>query len=762
MRIPAFIRTIGKPFTIVKAKTAAWGENKNPLRNVRMAVKIPALLIIGSVVLAAGQGYNNYVRVAGEMNAQATEKLNGWVETQRNVLENYLFSVQEDMRIQAQNPFIYDALLKLSMGWDQIPGDQTAYLQKYYIDETPMREGEEFLLDMAEDGSAYSSFHADYHPGLLKLMEERGYYDVYLLDANGNVVYSVLKQADFGTNILTGPWQKSGLAKVFAEARDTRVFEGQSFADFELYGATGDRAGAFIASPIKGPFDNTIGVIAFQIPPERLSAFMAPTIGMGETGETFIVGEDRLLRTDARFGDFDWILQRRIDTEAVNNAFNSYSDVIKAKDYRDTDALVSSEAFNFMGIRWALVAKIDFAEIMAPVISLREFMIIQALIFTAIIGSVGIFFARGMVRPLTNITGTMERLAEGDREIEVPARNRKDEIGHMAAALQTFKNNAVEMARLEAERVEQERKAIEEQKALARAETEQQARQEEEKREATLSLASSLEDSVKGVIESVTSSASQMEGAARTINDTASETSRQSDSVATAAELSADNIETVAKASEELSSSINEISQQISESAATASAAVEEAQQTNATIEGLAKMAEEIGAVVNLINDIAGQTNLLALNATIEAARAGDAGKGFAVVASEVKSLASQTAKATEQIGGQINQIQGATGDAVSAIQNISQTIGQINHITSSVASAVEQQGAATSEISRNVQEAAKGSSDIRQNIVGVNQSAAKTGETAKDSATAATELSKQAITLRQTVDDFLQNVRAA
>jgi len=274
-------------------------------------------------------------------------------------------------------------------------------------------------------------------------------------------------------------------------------------------------------------------------------------------------------------------------------------------------------------------------------------------------------------------------------------------------------------------------------------------------------MAENFENTVKAVVEGVSSSANQVQSAAQAMASTAEETSQQSATVAAASEEATSNVQTVASAAEELSSSIEEISRQVSQSTTISNDAVEEATKANEKVQGLAAAAQKIGEVVNLINDIASQTNLLALNATIEAARAGEAGKGFAVVASEVKSLATQTAKATEEIGGQVSAIQEATGEAVTAIEGISSVIGQISEISTAIASAVEEQGAATREIAGNVQQAATGTQEVSSNIVGVSQAAEQSGATATEVLQVATNLGEQADTLSKHVDEFLEQVKA-
>ena len=350
----------------------------------------------------------------------------------------------------------------------------------------------------------------------------------------------------------------------------------------------------------------------------------------------------------------------------------------------------------------------------------------------------------GITRPLGRMTTAMTDVAGGNLGIVVPSLGQKDEIGRLAGALETFKAAGLENRRLQAEQKESEK------------------RTEAEKKKALNSMADSFETSVKGVVQGVSSAATQMQSSAQSMSSTAEETQRQATAVAAASGQASANVQTVASAAEELSSSIAEISRQVAESTKIAGKAVEDAGHTNEKVQALAEAAQKIGDVVKLINDIAGQTNLLALNATIEAARAGEAGKGFAVVASEVKSLANQTAKATDEIGAQIAAIQGATGEAVTAIKQIGETIGRVSEIATTIASAVEEQGAATQEIARNVQQASKGTAEVSSNIAGVTQAAADTGRTSNEVLTAADDLSKQSVRLRDEVDRFLGTIRAA
>ena len=351
---------------------------------------------------------------------------------------------------------------------------------------------------------------------------------------------------------------------------------------------------------------------------------------------------------------------------------------------------------------------------------------------------------RGISAPIQAMRAVMEQLARGDTSVVIPGVGRKDEVGGMAEAVRVFKDTMIETERLRAE-----------QEALKR-------RAELDRREAMLTLAGRFETSVGGIVESVVASALELQTTSRSMASTSQETSQRSTTVAAASEQATQNVQTVASAAEELSASIREISQQVTLAGTVIQQGVQQTIQSNSHVQGLAKAAEKIGEVVRIISDIAGQTNLLALNATIEAARAGDAGKGFAVVASEVKTLATQTAKATDEISAQIRMIQEATGLAVQSILGVTETIGRVNETAAAIAAAVEEQAAATQEISRNVVQAAQGTQEVSGNIVGVRQAAQQAGDEAAHVLASANGLSRTGEALKGQVAAFLQEVRAA
>lgn len=347
-----------------------------------------------------------------------------------------------------------------------------------------------------------------------------------------------------------------------------------------------------------------------------------------------------------------------------------------------------------------------------------------------------------IARPLKTVTNIVGELAKGNLKTEVPEPSSSDEIADLLRALETFKSNALKMKELEAAQKENEKRAAEERRMLMH------------------KMADDFDRSVKGVVNTVSAAATEMQSSAKSMSATAEETSSQCSAVAAAAEQTSANVTTVASAAEELNSSIGEITRQIGDSVKVAAGCMTEAEATGTVMKQLNKSAEDIGNVVKLIEGIASQVNLLALNATIEAARAGDAGRGFAVVANEVKNLANQVAIAAKDITNQVEGIQNQTGRAVATIESITSTIRHINETSTAIAAAAEEQGTATKEISRSIQETAQGTKEVTHNISGVSKAAAETGTSAGQLLDTAAQLAHESETLRRVVEDFISDIR--
>ena len=363
-----------------------------------------------------------------------------------------------------------------------------------------------------------------------------------------------------------------------------------------------------------------------------------------------------------------------------------------------------------------------------------------------LIGAVllALLLGRGLSRPLTAITAVMNRLSGGEIDVTIPGSERRDELGTMAGAVEMFRRSMIEARGMREAQEASKHQTEREKKALQR------------------QMADRFEADVKSVVAAVAKATTDMQRVASEITTSVNGTSQRAAAAAAASDEASTSVNTVAAATEELASSVAEIGRQVTHSSQVAENAVVKAGQTTEMVGSLASAAEKIGDVLRLIGAIASQTNLLALNATIEAARAGEAGRGFAVVASEVKGLASQTAKATEEIAGQVAAIQSATGNCVTAIGGISDTIREISGIATTIAAAVEEQDSATREIARSVQQAAAGTSEVSVNVTGASQSADQSRALAENVATATGQLSQQADALHKSVDTFLAGLRDA
>ena len=562
--------------------------------------------------------------------------------------------------------------------------DDSAYLQYLYIRRNEHPIGAKSALDAADDGSKYSEAHAAIHPFFRSICERYGVADLFLIDAaTGKVVYSVSKEPDFLSPLRDGPMAATSLGSAFQQAAGGGRRGAVAFGQFMRYMPSCDAPASFIASPIYEGREVT-GVVAFQIPVNKLDAIIGETTGMGKSGETYAIGMDRLFRSNSRFnkelGVTTSIVNPKIkvDTLAVRSALDDgKSGTAIAPDYRGVPSLVSWRPVTVFrdpaggrgDVRWALISEIDEAEVFEPITRLLRVGLSVFGLTAAAVLAVSTLIARRLTR----------------------------EAKRQAALVGGIVDN-------------------------------------------THALASSSEE--------LTSVSQQMSAAAE-------ETTAQANLVSAAAEQVSGNTRTVSGSIGNLVASIHEIAKNAQDAATTARKAVEMASATSGTMAALGRSSQEIGAVIKVITSIAEQTNLLALNATIEAARAGEAGKGFAVVASEVKELARDTAKATEEIGGRIESMQGDTQRAVEAISEIGKVIEQIDTLQTKIAAAVEEQSVTTGEISRNISEATTGTSEIAENIVQVAQAAQSTAEGASNTQVSSQELARMAQALQQLVEEY-------
>ena len=709
----------------------------------KLSVKIPTLIAVAATALALSIGILSISTATHNAQESSGQSLRSTLAARSEALAAYLNSIEQDMRAVAASPMTVDAVRELTIGWTQLGNKARSDLQKSYIADNPHPTGQKEKLDAAPGTAIYHRAHGRYHPWFRTFLQERGYYDIFLFDMKGNLVYTVFKELDYATNLINGEYAETDLGNAYKAAASDTSQGTLHFYDFKPYAPSHGAPASFISTPVYSE-GTKVGVLVFQMPIDRINKVMGSTVGLGETGEALIIGGDHLMRNQSRFSEEPTILKAKVENEAVDAALSGAEGLVLTNTYRNADMRIYARPFEFLGAKWALVAVIADQEINAPIAAMRDNIAVVAAVCLLVIIVIGMFVARSVTKPVTALTTTMRRLAEGDLDVELAGVGRRDEIGEMSSAVQVFKDNAIRTRQLEADQREQREQAEADQKRVMS------------------ELADDFEAKVGSIAQTVASSSTQMRGTAREMTGLAEGSTAKAAMVAAAAEEASTNVQTVASAAEEMSASIGEIGGRITEASRSATEAVDVVQRTREQVTKLAETAGNIGQVVELISGIAEQTNLLALNATIESARAGDAGKGFAVVANEVKALASQTSKATETISTNILEVQEATDQAVNSMGDVTNIIENVHAVSAAVAAAMEEQQAVTQEIARSVQEAAAGTQQVNQNIVDVTTASEETGNASSGVMEGASNLAEQAASLRQEVSNFVAQVRSA
>jgi methyl-accepting chemotaxis protein len=636
--------------------------------------------------------------------------------------------------------------------------DQAVVAQFHYIKANPNPLGAKDAFDRATDKSPYTEQHAKLHPLLRTFLRDNDhYYDIFLVDEQtSRVVYTVFKELDFGVSLQSGGLASSGLGEVFRRARQLPA-DGQTvLVDYQPYGPSYDEPACFIATRV---FDGgqPAGVLIFQVSIDALSKTMAQRAGLGESGESILIGRDRLVRTDSfrspekhsvkasfRKPDAARIAMAMVDA-AIDQGKGATGDVV---DYLGNQVVASAEPIDVLGVRWCLLAKIDAKEALQAVEELTALEHAAAtanlrwelsLTCTAmvLVFFAAWFFTRQLVRPINSMSAALQDMAQGEgdltRRLEA---TRHDELGDLARWFNTFIDKLQTMIRDISHEVER-----------------------------VTSAANELLTTATGLTEGATLTRGQSSQVAAA----AEELTTNMGSVSTSSDSMTGTVRTVAAALEEMTASIAEVAKSAENAAAVAQQAAELTRASNDRIGVLGTAAQEIGKVIEAIQDIAEQTNPLALNATIEAARAGEAGKGFSVVASEVKDLARQTAEATMDIRQRIERIQTSTGETVQAIAQIDQVILKVNEASRAIATAVAEQRSATQEISQNlsqttrtvetvsksVNESVVASEQITKSIAAVDSSAEQTAQGALRTKAAGQTLTELAGSLTGVVGQF-------
>lgn len=629
--------------------------------------------------------------------------------------------------------------------------DQASKLMQYeFIAANPHNLGEKDKYMAPSKQSQYNETHQKFHPAFRDYLNRFGYYDIFLCDLQGRIVYSVYKELDYGTSLLNGPYANSNLAAVFRKTMQIGD-DDYALADFRTYLPSYDAPASFAGSPI---YENgkLIGSAIFQVPSARINEIMTERTGLGEKGESYLVGSDGVMRSssflDPANRSFANALRKpgnaKVETEAARLALSGQSGFLReTTNYLGQPVLSRYGQLELNGLTWAIITEMPTDQALSSVYEIADFSqsssfwilstsVIGVLIACVVIGIAALILAGKIVSPIQDAVKMSHAIADGDLSSRL-SESRRDELGDMARSL----NSAMTKLGGSIGRISQSATTLTGASKTMTSEAAALSGDVSSSRNRSRHVAQSAQE-LNGNIRGMSSNTEQMSASMRT----------------------------VAASVEQMTQTIAEIASNAERSASVAKQASQLATISNNQIADLGLAADEIGKVIEVIQDIAEQTNLLALNATIEAARAGEAGKGFAVVATEVKELAKQTGAATDDIRRRIEGIQESTGKAVASIREISEVVEKVNMVASTIASAVEEQSVTTREMARHIAETAQSAEGVNRAVSSTSQATqditsgiAEVDEVIGRTATAATDSQRQGTELLRMAEDMLSLV---
>jgi methyl-accepting chemotaxis protein len=632
---------------------------------------IVSLLPVGLITLIALN------KASRALNDEAVAKFTAVQQTKRHHLEDYFQRVRTAAIITKDDPFLEQCLTAFNNAYAE--GGNSVDSDEWRI-----------IVEFKE-------------PRLKGIVADNGFHDLLLISNEGNVVYSVVKAADLGQNLAESELAGSSLGRAFrrmADASGNNAGEDAVvISDFAAYTPSNGEQAAFMMARMKSQLGEAVGYVAIHITVDQINAIVQQRSGMGETGESYLVG-----RADGRIGlRSDQVVRSgKIGDPAagpyIELALRGESGAAIDTDADGNREFVRYDPIHIGGLNWALITTADTQEVFAAVGTLRNTILLVILAVVVAVFGLALLVTAVIVKPIKGTATMLKDIAEGEGDLTKRlAVHTRDEIGEMATWFNSFMEKLQEIIG----QITQDATTL---------------------NDSAASLSTAAGQMTSGV-EGISKRSAQVSTASK-------EMSKNMAAVATASEQTATNMNMVATATEEMTATVNEIAQNSGKAKSITESAVSKTGQASTKVEELGHAADEISKVTEVINEISEQTNLLALNATIEAARAGEAGKGFAVVANEIKELAKQTASATFEIKNRIDGIQGSTADTVTQIGEISGVISEVSEIVATIAASVEEQAATSQEIADNVGQASQGIQEMNTNV---NQSSTVAGSISDD-----------------------------